>query len=110
LIDCPPNIYTTTHNSLYASDYYIIPTIPDYLSISGFPLLINSLNKTIDIKKEERNSSVKLAGILINLQDKRINVHKDGIKRINRYLEFFKREGLVNDDAIVFNSKITPFV
>ena len=107
LIDCPPNIYTTTHNSLYASDYYIIPTVPDYLSINGFPLLINTLNKTIDIKKEERNSSVELAGILINLRDKRINVHKEGIKRIDRYLEHFKREGLVTDKAVVFNSKIT---
>ena len=54
LIDCPPNIYTTTHNSLYASDYYIIPTIPDYLSISGIPLLVQNLNKTIEIKREDR--------------------------------------------------------
>jgi len=73
LIDCPPNIYTTTHNSLYASDYYIVPTIPDYLSISGFPLLINSLNKTFDIKKKEKNERVSLAGILVNLMDSRIN-------------------------------------
>ncbi|MFX1479363.1 MAG: ParA family protein [Promethearchaeota archaeon] len=107
LIDCPPNIYTTTHNSLYASDYYIIPTIPDYLSTSGFPLLINSLNKTIDIKKEEKNVSVKLAGILVNLRDKRINVHKDGLIRIQRYLDYFKNENLVDKEAILFNTKIT---
>ena len=86
LIDCPPNIYTTTHNSLYASDYFVIPTIPDYLSISGFPLLINSLNRTIEIKKEEKNSTVELAGIIVNLLDKRINVHKDGLLRIERFL------------------------
>ncbi|KKN33446.1 hypothetical protein LCGC14_0803780 [marine sediment metagenome] len=103
LIDCPPNIYTTTHNSLYASDYFVIPTIPDYLSISGFPLLINSLNKTIEIKKEEKNSSVELAGIIVNLLDKRINIHKDGLIRIKRILELFKREKLVNENAKIFS-------
>ena len=107
LIDCPPNIYTTTHNSLYASDYYVIPTIPDYLSISGFPLLINTLNKTIEIKKEEKNSSVELAGIIVNLLDKRINIHKDGLRRIERFLELFKREKLVNENAKIFSSIIT---
>ena len=104
LIDCPPNIFTTTHNSLYASDYYIIPVIPDFLSISGVPLLVNSLNKTIAIKEEERNETVKLAGILINLYDKRINIHKQGIRRINRLLEFFKTQKIV--DKTQFYSKL----
>lgn len=107
LIDCPPNIFTTTHNSLYASDYYIIPTIPDYLSISGFPLLINSLNKTIDIKKEEKNEIVKLAGIIVNLMDIRINVHKDGLETIKRILSYFRQEGNVDENAVVFNTIIT---
>jgi len=107
LIDCPPNIYTTTHNSLYASDYFIIPTIPDYLSISGFPLLINSLNKTIDIKKEEKDEVVKLAGILVNLLDTRINVHKEGLNTINRILKLFQQEGFVDKNAVVFKSIIT---
>jgi len=107
LIDCPPNIYTTTHNSLYASDYYIIPTIPDYLSISGFPLLINSLNKTIDIKKEEKNERVILAGILVNLMDMRINVHKDGLESIKRILRYFRQNGIVDENAVVFKSIIT---
>jgi len=107
LIDCPPNIYTTTHNSLYASDFYIIPTIPDSLSITGIPLLVYSLNKTIEIKKEERNSTVKLAGILVNLLDTRINVHKEGLIRINRLLEYFKQENMVDNDAVVFDNIIT---
>ena len=107
LIDCPPNIYTTTHNSLYASDYYIIPTIPDYLSISGFPLLVHSLNKTIDIKKEEKNELISLAGILVNLMDIRINVHKEGLESIKRILKYFQQKGLVDENAVVFNSVIT---
>jgi len=110
LIDCPPNIYTTTQNSLYASDYYIIPTIPDYLSISGIPLLINTLNKTIEIKKEEKDLSVQLAGILINLLNKQINVHKEGRKRIERLLYLFKEKQWVGEDALIFKNLITSKV
>lgn len=107
LIDCPPNIYTTTHNALYASDFYIIPVIPDYLSISGVPLLVNSLNRTIEIKKEEKNKSVKLAGILVNLMDTRINVHKDGLASIKRLLNIFHNENIVDKDAVVFENIVT---
>jgi len=110
LIDCPPNIYTTTHNALYASDFYIIPVIPDFLSISGVPLLVNSLNRTIEIKKEEKNKSVRLAGILVNLLDTRIRVHKDGVASIKRLLDYFKRDNFVDKDAVVFENIITSKV
>ncbi|MHA1338792.1 MAG: ParA family protein [Promethearchaeota archaeon] len=107
LIDCPPNIYTATHNALYASDYYIIPTIPDYLSISGIPLLINNLYKTIKIKQEDRKGSVKLMGILINLLNNQIKVHREGKTRINLLLNKLKNQKKVDDDAIVFETAIT---
>lgn len=110
LIDCPPNIYTTTHNALYASDYFIIPTIPDYISISGISLLINTLNKTIAIKTEEGHDPVKLAGILINLIDSRINVHKEGKANIERLLAQFIRDGLVDSEAIIFQTEIKNLV
>ena len=74
------------------------------------PLLVNSLNKTIDIKKEERNETVKLAGILINLYDKRINIHKQGIRRIDRLLEFFITQKIVNNDAVLFKSMVRNLV
>ncbi|MHC1592375.1 MAG: ParA family protein, partial [Candidatus Helarchaeales archaeon] len=107
LIDCPPNIYTATHNALYASDYYIIPTSPEFLARTGIPLLINSLNKTIEIKEDERNETVKCAGILINLMDKRLKIHTQDVEKIRNALEVFKKNNLINKDAIVFNSIIT---
>ncbi len=107
LIYCPPNIYTATHNALYASDFYIVPTTPEFLSLSGIPLLINSLKRTIDIKQEEKNETVECAGILVNMLDTRLKIHQDGVKRINRVLEMFKQKKLVNQNAIVFNTKIT---
>ena len=32
ICDCPPNFNPVTKNSLWASDAYIVPTVPDFLS------------------------------------------------------------------------------
>ncbi|HMV48797.1 MAG TPA: AAA family ATPase [Blastocatellia bacterium] len=39
LIDCPPNLYLMTQNALFASDAYLVTTVPDYLSTFGFSIL-----------------------------------------------------------------------
>ena len=39
LIDCPPNLYLMTQNALVASDFYVITTIPEYLSVIGLEIL-----------------------------------------------------------------------
>ena len=43
LIDCPPNLYMMTQNALIVSDYYIITTIPEYLSLIGLRILIRKV-------------------------------------------------------------------
>ncbi len=39
LFDCPPNFNLVTQNGLFASDAYVIPAIPDYLSTLGIDLI-----------------------------------------------------------------------
>ncbi|WP_429057386.1 ParA family protein [Aeromonas jandaei] len=38
-LDCPPNINLVTQNAFYASDYYVVPAIPDFLSTVGISLI-----------------------------------------------------------------------
>lgn len=45
LIDCPPNLYLLTQNALLASDYYVIPALPDHLSTIGMQALINGADQ-----------------------------------------------------------------
>lgn len=35
LVDCPPNIYLATQNGLFASDYYVVVALAEYLSTLG---------------------------------------------------------------------------
>jgi len=39
IFDCPPNFNLITQNGLFASDSYVIPAIPDYLSTLGISLI-----------------------------------------------------------------------
>ncbi|MFC0298551.1 ParA family protein [Geobacillus jurassicus] len=67
-IDCPPNLNYVTQNALYASDYYLIPTIPDKLSSYGILSIIHKVN---DLNKMFRSAAkgytdTKLVGIVLN--------------------------------------------
>ena len=48
LIDCPPNIYMMTQNALVASDWYVVTTIPEYLSTIGLHILARKVNEIRD--------------------------------------------------------------
>lgn len=47
LIDCPPNFNIVTKTAIIASDYILVPAIPDYLSTLGIDYLIRSVNTLI---------------------------------------------------------------
>lgn len=47
LIDCPPTWSILTHSSLFASDYYIIPSKVDFYSSIGIQLLEEQINNKI---------------------------------------------------------------
>ena len=43
IIDSPPVMYSVIRNNILASDYYIVPTIPDLVSTSGIRHLLETL-------------------------------------------------------------------
>lgn len=45
LLDCPPNINLVTQNAFFASDYYVVPAIPDFLSTVGISLINNYMDQ-----------------------------------------------------------------
>lgn len=55
IIDCPPNWTILTQASLFASDYYVIPSKVDLFSSVGIGLLKNLVNTTFYEKKSGIN-------------------------------------------------------
>ena len=54
IIDCPPNFNIITKNALVASDYYVVPAKPDYLSTLGFEELERNI---VELVKEYNYNS-----------------------------------------------------
>lgn len=69
IMDCPPNLNFITQNAIYASDYYLIPTILDKLSTYGILSItekVNELNRlfsAIDVNYVQ----TQLIGIVANM-------------------------------------------
>jgi len=75
--DCPPNFNPVTKNALWASDAYIVPTIPDFLSTYGIGLLERSVQKLFASTNHTRAfSGAILAGILLT-RVRATNLHRD---------------------------------
>lgn len=81
IIDCPPNLGAITLNGINISDYYIVPTIPDILSIIGIDLITNR----IDVFKTKKNTcKVSLAGIIFTKVDYRTNLHNSKMAQLRQ--------------------------
>jgi len=76
LIDCPPSFNIVTTTAVTASDYLIVPTIPDYLSTLGIDYLNNKVedlvetyNRYVDICDDPDFTHINplMMGVLFNL-------------------------------------------
>lgn len=108
LLDCPPNVNLVTQNAFFASDYYIVPAIPDFLSTTGISL-IN------DFMKEFNNDFSSMCQY-VGLVDKYVPTEFGGIifNMVDEYGEEPKKTHLDTISAIkrqfpnmVFGSYLT---
>ncbi len=65
ILDCPPNINLVTQNAFFASEYYLIPAIPDFLSTVGMSLIKEKME---DINKDFK-SMIDYSGIDVDYKD-----------------------------------------
>lgn len=90
LLDCPPNVNLVTQNAFFASDYYVVPAIPDFLSTVG----ISQITKSMDQFNNDYRSmwayaglpggytDTKFGGIIFNMVDEYGGGPKYGHKQI----------------------------
>lgn len=69
-IDCPPNIYLATQNGLFASQYYVVVALAEYLSTLGIAHIQASINSVFasanNIIGADTFKKPELAGIIFN--------------------------------------------
>jgi chromosome partitioning protein len=86
LCDCPPNLQTATQNSLYASDWFLVPMQPDFLSSIGLSLLLDRLAYL----KTELEFKIKCLGVVFSRVRGHISFHQETMKRLPGEKEFKK--------------------
>lgn len=84
LCDCPPNLMTATQNALYASDSYLIPMQPDYLSTLGLRLVQDRL----DYLKRELQFKIGCLGIIFSRVRGWLRYHAETMEQLRSDKEF----------------------
>jgi len=90
LLDCPPNVNLVTQNAFFASDYYVVPAIPDFLSTVGISLItkyMDQFNKDYSSMWSYAGlpgnyNDTKFGGIIFNMVDEYGGGPKDGHQQI----------------------------
>ena len=76
LFDCPPNLGNLTKNGIEMSDWYIIPTVPDYLSTKGVPQIINKIEEI----KKIRSLKINCCGLVFTKYISRSSIHQEVVR------------------------------
>jgi len=98
IIDCPPSLGLLTVNALSAADSVLIPVQCEYYALEGLGQLVN----TVNLVKENLNSSLVIEGVLLTMANFRTNLTNEVINEVK---DFFK--GKVYNTVIPRNIRIT---
>lgn len=90
LRDCPPNVHLVTQNAFFASDYYVIPAIPDFLSTVGISLINTYMNQFnndytsmwVYAGLSDSYVATRFGGIIFNMVDEYGGGPKNGHQQI----------------------------
>ena len=78
LIDCAPSLNILTINALAAADSVLIPTQPQYFSMQGLQMLLQTADKV----RRKMNPELKVEGILVTMMDSRPRFTKELVDQL----------------------------
>jgi len=79
IVDSAPSLGLMTLNVLAACDSVLIPATPEYLSVKGLELLLQTIMKI----KRRINPRITFEGILLTMFDERTNLSKNMIEMVD---------------------------
>jgi chromosome partitioning protein len=78
LIDCPPSIGVVTLNGLAISDSYIIPVVPDTLSLLGVPPILD----LVEHFGSRTRRNIRALGIVVSKMRAQTLLHNEMVRRL----------------------------
>jgi len=83
IIDCPPSLGLITVNALTACESVLIPIQCEYYALEG----LGQLLETITLVRENLNPRLRIEGVLLTMQDRRINLSKQVISEVRNFFQ-----------------------
>ena len=102
LFDCPPNIYLIARNAIIASDYYLVPTIPDFISCYGIPFILQHIqNMQEEVREKGGKAQAKFLGIVRNRVRQAghglVNEHEEQSRKLRLNYEDYMLDTMIID-------------
>jgi chromosome partitioning protein len=95
LIDCPPSLGIVTLNGLAFSDSYVIPVVPDILSVLGIPPILDRIEHFA--RATRRN--IRALGIVISKMRTQTLLHTEILRRLRE--DFVERRFPIVFETII---------
>ena len=109
LFDCPPNILRASQCGVFSSNEIYVPANPDALSLIGFTLLVEKLQKFHQLSASFRRASMgvpaQIFGIIFNSIKTGVDIEVPKM-RMQLRLNQFKAAKRASGIAKIFNSQI----
>lgn len=83
IIDCPPSLGLLTLNTLTACNSILIPIQCEYYALEG----LGQLLETITLVRENLNPELKIEGVLLTMQDRRIRLSDQVISEVKNFFQ-----------------------
>ena len=101
-LDCAPNLYSVSKNALVAADYCVVPYIPDYLSLSGFEILVDMIEEFCKRMGGYFTSRKRpeIAAFIINHFAVHKNVFETGVNEFEMALNQIRPSGKIHPKAM----------
>lgn len=80
-IDCPPSLGLLTLNALVAADSVFIPVQCEYYSLEGLSHLLDTIQRI----KRSLNPTLKIEGVLLTMDDARVNLSKAVKEEVEKF-------------------------
>jgi chromosome partitioning protein len=108
LLDCPPNLYSTTKAAIFAADSCIVPYVPDYLSLSGFRVLAEQITemreKFAPYLPGRRKPNI--GALIVSHYRQTGNVFRLAVNELELSMTALREEGVLSDQAILLQPYI----
>jgi len=103
LLDCPPNLYSTTKTAIFSADNCVVPYVPDYLSLSGFQVLAEQI---IEMREKfapylPGRRKPNIGALIVSHYRQSGNVFRLAVNELELSMAALRETGVLPDSAIL---------